>query len=137
MLLNLRLPQFALDVRGGTIAHWHVREGDEVGFGDDLFDLKVSERIMMLRHRDAATVVGLGDAEPAYHVKPTEMYFRVLSADPGVVRKVIVAEGEHLAVGGVAAVVSTERDESLEGDPSDSLPDMRVAVNHHDDGADW
>ena len=131
MLLKLVLPTFSGDITGGTIVRWHVQEGEAVAFGEDLFDLLVSERVMMRRRLAAHFVLRSSSAKPSYFGQPAEMFFRVVSADAAVVREIKVRADQDLRVGGVAAVLSIDEGDATETGPEalEKMPEMRVTVN--------
>lgn len=130
MHLKLVLPDFSKEIRSGTMARWHVEEGDPVAFGGDLFDLLVTERVKMARPGDPRAVLQAEASDPRFVTRATEVYFRVVSADLGVLREVRVEAGTPVAVGDVVGIVSTDPEADGPAPSSvDGLPEVRVAVN--------
>ena len=132
MLLKLLLPHYNRMITRGSIAKWHKAEGERVGFGEDLFDLKVEavqinrllpfdvpEQIELLVNAQAA-VRQLSDEElmsaapgPDADSSPWVFGMRITSSDRGILRKIYAREGDARQVGDLLAVLSTEENEPL------------------------
>ena len=53
------LPKVDMDMESGTIAAWHVKEGDAVRAGDILFDMETSKAVMEVESPAAGRIRGL------------------------------------------------------------------------------
>ncbi len=131
MLLKLVLPDLSRTIPGGVVQKWHVEEGDEVGFGDDLFDLHVGEVTKAVRPLGADQVSGAGASEVVLARRETDFRVRVTSADAGYLRRILAPVGATLEPGGVAAVFALEADEVVpdDADAVAGAPEVRVAAN--------
>jgi hypothetical protein len=136
MLLKLLLPAHPRIVGGGWVGRWHVKEGDWVDYGDDLFDLTVREglgmrlasAVGMANHvreliQAQEALADLSDGEvmagkdnPAdFQVKGRVNWFvRVSASDGGRLRRLCAGPGERREVGDVLALLTTEADEPVE-----------------------
>jgi len=86
MPFTLTMPKLSPTMEAGTIAKWHVKEGDFVDVDGLLMEVAT----------DKATVE---------HV----------AIDPGYIRKIIVSEGQDAQVNQPLAILTEEKDESIEG----------------------
>ena len=138
MILKVTVPAADAAFRGGFISAWHKREGDTIGFGDDLCDVAIDE-FMSLQRTKRATLLGSTSKLRTRRVKDAydlregrgQVIVRLTSAESGVLLgKVIVAEGERVEIGSLIALMS-----GSDGDSSgdiESAPDARIAVNMPD-----
>lgn len=86
MPFAITMPKLSPTMTSGTVAKWHVKEGDKVEVGDVLLEVAT----------DKATV-------------------EHSAIDEGYVRKIIVAEGQEAEVNVPIALMSEKPDESIEG----------------------
>lgn len=86
MPFTLTMPKLSPTMEEGTIAKWRKKEGDQVKMGDILFEIAT----------DKATV-------------------EHGALDSGWVRKILVKEGESAVVNQPLAILTEEKDESIEG----------------------
>ena len=86
MPFTLTMPKLSPTMEGGTIVKWHKKEGDHVKDGDLLFEVAT----------DKATV-------------------EHSALDAGILRKILVTEGEEALVNQAVAVFTETEDESIEG----------------------
>jgi pyruvate dehydrogenase E2 component (dihydrolipoamide acetyltransferase) len=86
MPFTLTMPKLSPTMEEGTIAKWHVKEGDHVAAGDVLMEVAT----------DKATV-------------------EHSALDEGYLRKIIVAEGSEAQVNQAIAIFTESADESIEG----------------------
>jgi len=140
MFFKLVMPYIDRLAQGGIILKWHKAEGQRIGYGDDLFDMKVevklrrpqkplSEKIKLLKEGKPLREEDLGFAEEA---APSLVYIaRITSSDSGVLRRISAPEGSYANVGSLVALVSTEEHEPIEPlDPSLSrTSEFRVVPN--------
>lgn len=123
MLLKLLMPYVDRLTAGGVIVKWHRREGERVGYGDDLFDMRVEARVKKSEKSLGEKIQLLKGARPLHEEDlemveeetPSLIYMvRVTSSDRGTLRRVAAAEGAYGAVGRLLAVFSTEDHDSLD-----------------------
>lgn len=133
MLLKLILPAVGRMFDQGTVAQWHVQEGDHVGFGDDLFDFEVHERIKVVRSLKADVITAENEEESGdpYARRAVDMRIRVTSSDVGVMRKILAGPGYARQTGEVVALLTLEEDDPMEteSDAVAEAPALRVATN--------
>ena len=73
---NVVLPELGEEIDKAIVAHWHFKEGEYVAKDDDIVEMST----------DKAT-------------------FNVSSPVAGVIRKIMISEGQEARVGGVLAVI--------------------------------
>jgi hypothetical protein len=153
--MKLLLPEVGRGMEEITIVKWHKSEGQFVAEGEDLLDIKlalktiikppsgVREVIEMLtdpeypskavadRNRAVGHAVA---ASPFYtQIRPGDKRVAgrvgiLRSLDRGVLRKILVPEGQSCSVKAVLAVLTTENDEPLnDGDPGRTTAVFRLA----------
>ena len=115
MLIRLEIPHIEPNILGGAIIRWHKQEGDWIGFGDDLFDLRIGE-------------VNKEGNQP---YRSVNALVRVTSSDFGYLRNIQVHNNVQLPTGQLVAVLSMEEDEPLVEDQNtiETAPTFRVVTN--------
>ena len=78
MKLRLEMPFIAKQIRSGSVACWHLGEGDQFGFGTDLCDVLITE----VGTFDKAHSDRLVPVDVRYHV-------RIRSSEPGILRSIL------------------------------------------------
>jgi pyruvate/2-oxoglutarate dehydrogenase complex dihydrolipoamide acyltransferase (E2) component len=112
------MPYYDRSVEGGTITRWYKSEGEMVNPGEDLFDLRVDDKKMLVRPRGAYRVFTF-KSKKANFITLSGAMLRVVSSDSGCLRKIYAPQGTRLPVGGLAAAVTTDAQEPLnESDPA-------------------
>ena len=127
MLLKLVMPPFDRAARRGTVARWHKTEGDPVGYGEDIVDIRVEEIAVTTRSGNARAVIGGAAREELETSDRWDWLLRVTSSDMGVLRKIDVAEGGEWQIGDSLALLSTAADEPVADDTESTH--FRVVVN--------
>ncbi len=134
MIMKLEMPLIDPSLRGGKVVKWHKTEGDEFGFGDVVCQVAVDE-FAALRRTARATKLSGGRRKKLksdLEVRKGKVYLEVdiTSADHGVLRQIIVEEGERVSIGDTLAIVTTKDHGDLGGDRTwNDAPVMRVATN--------
>lgn len=85
MAYVIKIPKLGLTMTEGTVFKWHIKEGDQVKEGDLLFELATDKLVN-----------------------------EVLAEEDGVLRKIILGEGETAPVGATVAIVA-KADEDISG----------------------
>lgn len=85
MAYVIKIPKLGLTMTEGTVFKWHIKEGDQVKEGDLLFELATDKLVN-----------------------------EVLAEEDGVLRKIILGEGETAPVGANVAIVA-KADEDISG----------------------
>lgn len=85
MAYVVKIPKLGLTMTEGTVFKWHIKEGDRVKEGDLLFELATDKLVN-----------------------------EVLAEEDGVLRKVILGDGETAAVGASVAIIA-KADEDISG----------------------
>jgi hypothetical protein len=138
MLLKLVVPYYDRRVLGGVLVKWHKANGDRVSFGDELFDLRIEEEIKIKQMPAGRSLVEAmmalqftekpqtpenpGEDPPdavdtAYTRRRAHYFLRIGSSDVGRLRRICALEGDHLRVGQLVAVLTTDDQGSVpEGD---------------------
>jgi hypothetical protein len=139
MLLKLLMPPYyRAPEHNSVIVTWYKREGEWVDFGDDLFDFRLSQGLVMRsdvpaysldhvermarqrpqqaqRRMEEGRMPAAGTRrESAYRVDRRGTIIRVTAADRGTLGKIYAAEGECRAVGELLAVLTTNDDETVD-----------------------
>ena len=138
MIVKLTVPVVDPSMQGGKVLRWHKREGDTIGFGDEICDIAVDE-FAVLRRTARATLLARGrrgklksDLEQREGV-----YFEVAltSSDTGVLRKIVVEAGGRIVIGDLLGVVTTADHGELinSSEAWMAASAMRVVVNKRDD----
>jgi hypothetical protein len=139
MFLKLLMPPYyRAPEHNSVIVTWYKREGEWVDFGDDLFDFRLSQGLVMRSEVPAYSVdhvermAGRRPQQaqqrmeerrvPATGTHPASAYravrrgtiIRVTAADRGRLNKIYAGEGECRAVGQLLAVLTTDDDETVD-----------------------
>ena len=113
MILKITMPYLDRSVGGGIVTHWYKAEGEMVNPGDDLFDVQVDDKKLLLgqtRKAQAVLESSRSKKKPAVVAKGGAT-LQVVSSDAGFLRKVYASPGTRLAVGDLAGAVTTEAQE--------------------------
>ena len=140
MILQLVMPYLDRAVPGGVILKWHKAEGERVGYGDDIFDIKVELKVRRSTKSRGEKIRMMKDGRPVEdedlkiveEETPGLVYFvRVTSSDMGFIRKIFVKESSYADVGGHLALLSTEEQEDLSSidQVSARMSEFRVVPN--------
>ena len=134
MNLRVEMPSINPSLRGGSMARWHVAEGESFAFGDDLCTVALDDFAVTRRTHRATKLSGRkrSKLKTALESRSGEALVEVTitASDSGVLRKILVGEGDPVVVGADIAVASTDpaTDEQAPSDAS-SLPALRVVGN--------
>jgi hypothetical protein len=157
MLMKLVLPHFSRMFPGGYVQRWFKREGDRIGYGEDLFDLRVEEARVTNTIRAAkpaqwlkqlaqqvpetAAVPAAAAPErspeqapataPGFRTWRVVVLLRINSSDVGYLRRIEVTGEDYLENGGLVALMTTEADEPLppQGEDIGEAGIFRVVAN--------
>jgi pyruvate/2-oxoglutarate dehydrogenase complex dihydrolipoamide acyltransferase (E2) component len=112
MYLKLMLPSVDPLMRGGTIVRWHKAEGDAIDYGDDLVDVEIELTMSMLDGGTLEEGIRLlkdgaqrAEVERFTNQRGLQLTARVTASDTGTLRSITAVLGEHVAVGGLLAVL--------------------------------
>ena len=72
MPINILMPALSPTMTEGTLAKWHVKEGDEVASGDVLAEIETDKATMEVEAVDEGTVGRIVVPEGVEGVAPTE-----------------------------------------------------------------
>jgi pyruvate/2-oxoglutarate dehydrogenase complex dihydrolipoamide acyltransferase (E2) component len=95
-----------------TVVRWCAAPGAEVAPGSKLLEIKVD--------------LSAGAQQDC----PPVSYYRLVARERAWLRKLEAAVGEDRAVGAVMAILSTEKEESLDGAPARPLRAASVGILH-------
>jgi pyruvate/2-oxoglutarate dehydrogenase complex dihydrolipoamide acyltransferase (E2) component len=118
MKLRLEMPFVAKQIRSGSVACWHLGEGDQFGFGTDLCDVLITE----VDTFDKAHSDRLVPVDVRYHV-------RIRSSEPGILRSILSTVGSDVVVGDLLAMVSTNPGEVTDELSPVGAPTLRVVAD--------
>jgi len=107
LLLELVLPKVHPQMRSATIGLVYANEGAELKVGTKLMDFTVDL------------------SAAAAHDCPPIASYRIVIRETAWLRRIAVAPGDEVAVGGLIALFSTQQDEALDTAPTRSI---RVAI---------
>ena len=110
MILNLTLPRVGEAMQSGTIHRVLARPGDALRPGSPLLEVRVD--------------LGAGKAQDC----PPVFHFRLLSTERAVLRTLLPAAGDLLAVGAPLGVATSTADEPCDGPGARALRTTSVAV---------
>ena len=114
MFLKVEIPAADAAFRAGYVAKWYVKEGDPVGFGDDLCDIAIDEFVAMQRTK-RATLLGSSNPFRKRRVKDAVSlregrgvtHMRLTSSEGGLhLGKILVPEGGRISIGDVVGFLS-------------------------------
>lgn len=110
MKLSVEFPRISPAIEAGTIAKWHKTVGDEVAYGDDLFDIAIEE-VTRMRRRLGARM--RKPAKAKYRkLSDISVLYRVTSMDGGTLSEIAAPEGTSIEVGDAVAHIDTGGDDS-------------------------
>ena len=75
-MVELKLPELAKGVEEAVVSLWHIKEGDSIKEGEDIVEMATDKAV-----------------------------FNVPSKASGVLKKIVVQEGDTVKVGGVLAII--------------------------------
>ena len=101
MKLSIEFPPISPAIEAGTVAKWHKAVGDEISYGDDLFDIAVEEVTRMRRSLSAR--VRKPSKAKYRKLSDVSVMYRVTSMDSGRLTNIEALEGTPIAVGDVVA----------------------------------
>jgi hypothetical protein len=114
LLVELKLPLFNPEMTTALIERVYCVEGDELLLGAKLLDVSV-------------------DLSGAFAQNcPPISYYRMVLRDRLWLRKLLIAPGVHYAAGAQVAILSTEKDEPLEGPPARAARCMTAGIVYQD-----
>jgi len=116
LLLNLTLPRINEHMTTAVIKTIHAEAGTALPLGAKLLDLSIDLSAML-----------------PHDCPPVSMY-RIALRDRVWLRKLAVAPGDEIAVGGVLAVFTTAPDESMDAEPDRAV---RVTIAGIIDPSSW
>ena len=117
MNLRLEMPFVGRIVRSCSLAAWHVREGDQFGFGADLCDVLITE------------VEPQSGTSAHSHPRAVHYRVRIISSEAAILSSIRVPEGSEVSVGALLAVVSTDPSERTDHTPPAGAPALRVVAD--------
>ena len=131
MRFKLVMPYIDRTAKRGSITKWHKAQGDRVGYGDDLLDMKIEEIEVLRRSTTPKSILANINPKDTYSCDRWEWFVRLTSSDMGVLRRIAVREGTLLEAGDLLAVLTTDDSESLEGTDEEwaDASDFRVVVD--------
>jgi pyruvate/2-oxoglutarate dehydrogenase complex dihydrolipoamide acyltransferase (E2) component len=143
VLLKVEIPAADAAFRGGYVAKWHVKEGDQVEFGDDLCDIAIDEFVAMQRTK-RATLLGSSNPFRKRRVKDAlslregrgVVHMRLTSSEGGVtLGKIVVPEGARVAIGDLVGVLSGGTEPVSQPDEASlaAASEARIVVNMPDE----
>src|SRR5437762_5080238 len=142
-------------LRSGSILKWHKTEGEEVRYGDELFDMRVEEIAIHPKFLERQLIrpqsfrgwtdqnswaqqsgtknLAVEDIDPSSPMVTSKRPFfvRVTSSDHGILRKVYAKAKERRESGDLLAILTTALDERID-ETSQSIEEtsvFRVVVN--------
>lgn len=109
MKLSVEFPRISPAIENGTIAKWHKAVGDDVAYGDDLFDIAIGEVTRMRRRLGAR----IGKPAKAKYRKLSDIkvLYRVTTMDGGTLSEIAAPEGTPIQVGDAVAHIDTGGDD--------------------------
>lgn len=118
MIMRLVAPEAGRQATTLRIHRWYKAEGDRIAPGDDLFMALVEEGQILDVHRSAQFLTRLErrlrrGTTTQTRALPVETPVRVVASEPGILARVLVAEGEEMAVGDLVALVATDPEDAV------------------------
>jgi len=97
------------------IVQWYKSEGEWVGYGDDLFEMRVEEiKTFMRPNRPKEIIRSLNNPSTTVWNARAYALLRITSSDIGILRRIYVKEGMRREVGDLLAVLTTDEKEPFE-----------------------
>lgn len=134
MLLRLEMPMINPTLRGGKVLTWHVKEGEEIGFGQDICTVSLDDFALVRRTGRATQLSGkkMSKLKSNLESRTGEAMVNVVitASDRGKLARVLKKEDDVVAIGDLIAVVATEGSDDPSGpDNWAQAPVMRVVGN--------
>jgi hypothetical protein len=134
MLLRLEMPMINPSLRGGKVLTWHVDEGEQIGFGEDICTVSLDDFVQVRRTGRATQLAGkkMGRLKSNLESRSGEGLVNVVitASDRGRLARILKAEGESVVIGDLVAVVSTDDSDNVSTPDSwVEAPVMRVVGN--------
>lgn len=134
MLLRVEMPMINPSLLGGKVLSWHIGEGEQVGFGEDICTVSLDDFVQVRRTGRATQLAGkkMGRLKSKIESRSGEGLVNVVitASDRGKLAKILKSEGDPVAIGDLIAVVSTDdSDEVSSPDSWAEAPVMRVVGN--------
>lgn len=138
MILKLFLPTVDRVTQQARFVRWCVDLGDEVGYGDDLCELEISEIQTLERTVAADRLISWASRrrssrEPSTRSTTVSYRIAVTSSDRGTFREPAVTPGDLVRPGDLLAVLSTDPHEPLSDESRSST--FRAVSSLVDSGA--
>lgn len=129
MTLRIDLPRFSGQLDDAVVVKWHIREGDEIRFGDPVVDLE-SDSVKHLKRMQSASRIETEAREEDEHgllERRARVAVRILASESGYLRRKLAEEGDRIDVGGLLGFATSRPDDAIE--ESDGSPAFRVVAN--------
>lgn len=135
MLLDVNLPQADAAFRAGSVARWHVGEGDPVEFGTVLCDVAINEFAAMQRTKRASLLGSTSKMRQRrvrdgvdYREGRGEVIIRLISVESGMsLREIAVPDGGRVEMGDLLARLGPRS-----GEDDSGSGEARVSVDFPD-----
>jgi len=121
MKLSIEFPPISPAIEAGTVVKWHKAVGDDVSYGDDLFDIAIEEVTRMRRSLSAR--VRKPSKAKYRKLSDISVLYRVTSMDSGTLSDVNAPEGTPIAVGDVVGHLDSG------GNDSEATAQARTTFN--------
>lgn len=132
MTLKLVMPFLERSVEWARIDKWHKREGDAIGYGEEICDLVVEEVVRHAQEPSRGPLLERASGRVlAYRGTAVEFRITLVASDAGQLRRICAAEGERRALGELLALVTTTKEERPASREADIVgaPPFRVVAN--------
>lgn len=138
MILRLEIPVTNPALLGGVVKEWHVAEGEEIAFGDDVCTVLYDDYAVLRRTERANLLAGRKSKKLKSKLEErsgkASLEVVVSAAERAELGKVLLMPGDRFKSGDTLAVVVTE---AIAGNlsPEDwaQSPPMRVVANISED----
>ena len=129
MIVRIELPQLETDVARSVLTAWRFAEGDDIGFGEPICDLQVTERVLPeAAGAGAIDLVASGRRRKKRRSSRRTssgtfiVEYSVIASEPARLSRIVASPGQEVAAGellGVAVIGDGDADEAtLEGAPA-------------------
>ena len=108
MKLSIEFPAIGPAIEAGKVAVWHKQVGDEIAYGDDLFDIAIEEVTRMRRSLSAR--VRKPSKAKYRKLSDISVLYRVTSMDSGTLAQIAAPAGTPIAVGDVVGHIEVAGD---------------------------
>lgn len=133
MILRLQVPFLETFSEEGSVVKWHVKEGDELQFGDPICDIALSQWMALRKTKRAVSLIkitGKSQGNVKHNFEKREgrgvLVMGVVASEAGYLRDVRAPEGKTVSVGDLLALVTTDPTEPVRDDLEASA--MRVVA---------